>query len=52
MTHSAYLLAAILGLTSVAAIGMAFLYLSPFPIYLWLAGFVVWLVLLFKGGTK
>lgn len=49
MSHLAYLMGTILALTSFMAIGLAFLYLSPTPIHLWLAGFIVWLVVLFRS---
>lgn len=52
MTHAAYLLAAILSLTWFIAAGLSLLWLDPSPFYIWIAGFVVWLILLFKGGPK
>lgn len=50
MSHLAYLMGAILALTSFMAIGLAFMYLSQTPIHIWLAGFVLWLVVLFRGN--
>lgn len=52
MTHAAYFLAAILGLTWFVAAGLSVLWLDPTPFHIWLAGFVVWLVLIFRGEKK
>lgn len=49
MSTFAYLMGAILSLTSFMAIGLAFLYLDPTPIHIWLAGFIVWMVVLLRS---